>query len=311
VGADVASTLFVSILTPSYNYARYLPDALRSVALQETEREVEHVVVDDGSSDDSVALLEAWSDHPLVLRVKENEGQSATLNAALALAGGEWIGWLNADDFYLPGALAEVERAASDDVDVIHGDAVYVDAEGRVLRFVPQHPMNVRTLRRYGTSMCPSSVFMRREILPDEPWDRNFRLLLDWNLWLTLAHRGARFTYVPWAFSAFRWHEQQVSQNPTPGLEDEFATMSRRFGVARPSHISRMPRLDGMVEHGVLKLRSRSYRRQWRIARELKGADMRWFDGPDALGRTERLLELADARTGSRGASPAVSAAAN
>src|SRR5690242_7659236 len=102
-----------SILTPSYNYDRYLGDALESVARQDGV-EVEHVVVDDGSTDSSVEILRAWQ-HPLRVEVQPNRGLARTLNRALELATGDVVGWLNADDFYLPGALAAAAAAFAAD----------------------------------------------------------------------------------------------------------------------------------------------------------------------------------------------------
>src|SRR3954447_11195594 len=100
----------LSVLTPSYNYDRYMADALASVGEQGRHDEVEHVVVDDGSSDGSVELLRT-SSYPIRWSTKVNGGLSDTLNSCLSLASGEWAGWLNADDYYLPGALDAVLNA--------------------------------------------------------------------------------------------------------------------------------------------------------------------------------------------------------
>jgi glycosyltransferase involved in cell wall biosynthesis len=287
--ASARDAPFISILTPSYNYARYLPDALLSVARQQTEGRVEHVVVDDGSSDDSVDVLRSWRE-PLVVAVKENEGQSATLNAALALASGTWIGWLNADDFYLPGALSEVERLASTGVDVVHGDAVFVDARGCVLRLTPGHEMHAGVLRRHGPFMHVSSIFIRKSLLTENAWDTGLRQLLDWDLWLRLAREGARFSYTPRILSAFRWHSGQVSANVTARDAHEYTTLSARFGVPPGDSTLHPSRIAGKLQHAMLKAKSGAYFRQWRVSRVLKGSDVRWFEDPGALRRVETLL---------------------
>jgi glycosyltransferase involved in cell wall biosynthesis len=99
----------LSVLTPSFNYAWSIEDAMHSVA-QSAEHlptgwEVEHVVVDDGSGDQSRQLLERWESAITLELQHENRGRSHALNRCLELATGEWLGWLNADAFNIvPGA---------------------------------------------------------------------------------------------------------------------------------------------------------------------------------------------------------------
>jgi glycosyltransferase involved in cell wall biosynthesis len=285
----------ISVLTPTYNSARFLRDTLRSVRLQEAGGGVEHVAVDDGSTDDSIAILEEQGDR-IVFSANAHVGLAGTMNAALRLARGSWVGWLNADDFYLPGVLAGVMRHASDDVDVIHGDTIFVDVEGRVLRLVPGHEAHPRVLRRYGPFMHTSSVFVRRGLLPEDAWDVALTQLLDWDLWLRLAEAGARFRYLPTPFSAFRRHSEQLSQNVTAEHDYEYDLLAVRFGVPLGERRSRTARVAGKIEHGLAKLRSGAYARQARVARECKGIEIRWFESPEALRRTERVLTVADGR---------------
>ena len=156
----------LSILTPSYNYARWLPDALASVAHQ-GEPDVEHVVVDDGSTDDSPEVLKEWPGS-LIVREKPNAGLSDTLNVAIEEASGEWLGWLNADDFYLPHALSTIRHAIKNypDAEMFWGDSIYVDSEGRFLRLVAQHPTNRRVLRLMGGHIAPCATFVRKAAVP-------------------------------------------------------------------------------------------------------------------------------------------------
>jgi hypothetical protein len=128
----------LSVLTPSFQYGRFLGDALASV-LEQNGLEVEDIVQDGGSTDGTVELLRAAP--PGVRWVSEPDGgQSDALNRAFARARGEWVAWLNADEFYLPGGLARLLDAAKETgADVVYGDCVFVDEQGRVLRLVPQH----------------------------------------------------------------------------------------------------------------------------------------------------------------------------
>src|SRR5579862_2261918 len=99
----------LSIVTPSYNSAEFLEDALRSVARQQGIA-AEHIVIDGASTDDTVAILQR---HPSVQWLSERDrGQSDAINKGFLRATGDLVGWLNADDYYLPGGLEAIARAA-------------------------------------------------------------------------------------------------------------------------------------------------------------------------------------------------------
>ncbi len=105
---------FLSIITPVYNRADCLEACLESVTAQSGEIPVEHVVVDDGSTDDTYAILDRYAAaHPSVraLKLDRNRGTNAARNAAVRAAKGKWIMILDSDDTLAPGALAAVKEA--------------------------------------------------------------------------------------------------------------------------------------------------------------------------------------------------------
>src|SRR5215211_7820563 len=113
----------ISIVTPSYNQARFVEETLRSVASQDYPR-VEHIVVDGGSTDGSVEIIR-WYEGTLRSWVSEpDRGQSHAINKGLAQAQGDVLTWLNSDDTLLPGALAAVGNffAQHPDIDLVYGD---------------------------------------------------------------------------------------------------------------------------------------------------------------------------------------------
>jgi hypothetical protein len=269
----------LSILTASYNYAPWLPDALLSVAHQ-ADPEVEHVVVDDGSTDDSLEVLRKWPG-ALVVREKPNAGLSDTLNVAMDEASGEWLGWLNADDFYLPHALSTMRRAIKSypDADMLWGDSVYVDAEGRFLRLVAQHPTNRRVLRLMGGHIAPCATFVRKAAVPKGVFDVGLTVLMDWDLSLAMLHQGSRMVWLPTPLGAFRRHGNQLGQ---PASLEEHKRVRRRYGLPTHPRLRRLAWHCGRVEHAVNKLLVGSYMRQLRIA-NFRGSDMRWFASEAAL----------------------------
>ena len=100
----------ITIVTPNYNYAGYIEETIVSVVTQDYDR-VEHVIVDDGSTDNSVELIRGCAArYPEKIRLitQANAGQTAAVNRALQAARGDIIGWLNSDDTYCPGVFNAV-----------------------------------------------------------------------------------------------------------------------------------------------------------------------------------------------------------
>lgn len=280
------------MLTASLNYGRYLRDALESVRLQQ-EVEVEHVVQDGASSDDTVSVLESVIDPHLRWRSEPDDGQSDALNRALQAATGDWIAWLNADEFYLPGALcALVTAAEARDLDVVYGDTAFVKENGDLLRLQSHHPFRASYLRWYGCYFASCSTIFRREILGKIPWDLDFRLAMDWDLYLRLHEAGARFGYVRYPVGAFRMHSMQaIAREDEFGSEFEMLQKQHRVKTRRQLRLGRIP-------HDVDKFVNGAYGPQLR-ARRFHGTNLRWFDATLADGRSrwEAFLRSCYGRT--------------
>jgi glycosyltransferase involved in cell wall biosynthesis len=268
----------VSVLTPSFGYGRFIKDAILSVQLQEGIS-VEHIVQDGGSTDETLAVLQEF-DGIVNWRSEPDRGQSDALNRALARGRGQWVAWLNADEFYLPEGLATlVNKGNETGADVVYGDAAFVDADGRFLRLLPQHGPNRLTLRWYGPYVPSCAVLIRRSVLGQAPWDSDLKRIMDWDLYLRLDAQGAAFLHVPYPVGAFRVHQDQVTAQPRTVWESQGDSF-RLHGVGTPVMRKLILRHAGRAMHRLQKLISGAYRRQAR-ARSLKGTDLRWFRQPD------------------------------
>jgi glycosyltransferase involved in cell wall biosynthesis len=260
----------VSVLTPTYQYGHFLPDALVSVATQ-TGVSVEHVVQDGGSTDDTLSLLAA-ADPPVSWRSEPDRGIGDAMNRALHRAHGRWIAWLNADEFYLPGALAALVNAAeSAGADAAYGDRAHVDEDGRLLRLVAQHPFDKQVLWGYGTYIPTCAFIVRREALREEPWDPSLRGIAEYPLYLKLATDGARFAYIPRALGAYRVHEGQDCRQPLGDSELNRERIRAEYGLPYP-----FPSRSARTRHRMMKLRSGAYLRELAWLRR-RGNNMRWF----------------------------------
>ena len=280
----------VSVLTPSYRYVRFIEDAIESVVRQD-RLAVEHVVQDGMSDDGTLDILKRYGDR-IVWTSEPDQGQSDALNRALAKATGTWIAWLNADEFYLPGALATLVRQAERaGADVVYGDCVFVDAGGRIERLLPQHRFSAKILREYGCYIPSNAVLIRRSALGDAPWDPTVKRIMDWDLYLKLLRGGARFSHVTYPAAAFRSHDERVTSKPPPDFEEENEVTSR-YGLPRDVWDRWRASRVGRWLHPVYKAVDGAYTRQLR-ARSLRGRDLRWFDDPRGLETFEELLRRA------------------
>jgi len=288
----------VSVLTPSRNYGRFIEDAVESVARQDGVS-VEHIVQDAASGDETVDILRR-SSHSIDWRSEADGGQSNALNRALSRASSKWIAWLNADEFYLDGALLHLIRIAERmNADVVYGDCAVVDVEGSLLRLLPEHRFSARVLKEYGCYISSACTLFRRSALGESPWDESVRRVMDWDLFMRLTAQEAKFVHTAWPVAAFRLHESQVTAAPHSAFHAENAIVTARYGrPADPVERWKASRA-GRVLHRVYKAYDGAYVRQWR-GRKLRGLDLRWFRGDDHRSSTEALVRGCYRGVGSR-----------
>lgn len=203
-----------SIITPSYNHAEYLEQTIESVKAQETE-DVEHIVVDGGSTDGTTDLLQRYEDDYNLRWVSESDrGQTHALNKGIRMAEGEYLGWQNADDYYLPEAFDVVRSTLQrrPDVDMVYGDLHIVDADGN--RTNTRHFTRAsRLVQRYlGNFMANQSAFIKTEFFDDVgPFNEGFEYAMDVELFWKLLNYGGEYVHVPEYLAAIRIHDDMKS----------------------------------------------------------------------------------------------------
>ena len=215
-----------TIVTPCLNGAATLAATLASVRDQAYEGEVEHVVVDGGSTDGTLGILDSA---PGVRYVSEpDRGLSDAVNKGIRMAAGDVIGWLNADDVYLPGALADVGAALAGRPGALWATApcLIIDAEGReIRRFVTGYKSFL--LRHYSYRMhlvqnfVPApSTFVRKDAFDRIGlFDERFKYSMDYDLWLRLGRIGPPLA-LDRPLASFRMAEGSLSMT---GFERQFA----------------------------------------------------------------------------------------
>ena len=207
---DSTRTCLVSIVTPSYNSARYLPLAIESIASQDYPR-IEHIVVDGGSTDGTLEILERYRER-LRYHSGQDQGPADATHRGFQQARGEIFAWLNADDTYLPGAVrAGVDFLAQHpDIDVVYGEGNWIDENGQVIGRYPTRPFDARLLER-DCFICQPATFIRASAYRQCGLDPAVSLPFDYDLWIRMAKRNFRFASIPRYLANSRMHPASKS----------------------------------------------------------------------------------------------------
>jgi glycosyltransferase involved in cell wall biosynthesis len=222
--------LKISIVTPSFNQAAFLEETLLSVKNQNYAF-TEHIVMDGGSTDGSIEILQKYSCQPgwehLHWVSEPDSGQGDAVNKGIECASGDVIGWLNSDDRYRPGCFANVAKGFSlyPAISVLYGDYTFIDEIGRVRRIRREIEFNNFILHYlHMLYILTATTFFRREVFDEGNWiDTSYDYAMDYELILRLARKGYRFRHIPELLSDFRFHaHSKTVSHPEIGLREHY-----------------------------------------------------------------------------------------
>jgi glycosyltransferase involved in cell wall biosynthesis len=226
----------ISIVTPSFNQAAYLEEALRSVKNQGYPN-VEHIVVDGASTDGSVEVLRRHASRPgwehLRWLSEPDRGQSEALNTGFRMATGDIVGWLNSDDRYRPKCFAHVVSTLTQmpATDVVYGDYVWIDVAGNCLQVRKEIEFSLFVLAYHRVLYIPSTAtFFRRSVLEDDNLiDTQYQYAMDYEFFLRLALMGYRFCHIPQLLADFRWHSESKTGKTAAKQFEEHDQIAERY----------------------------------------------------------------------------------
>ena len=280
----------ISIVTPCLNMGAFIEDSIQSVQSQGYP-DFEHIIVDACSSDNTLEVLKRY---PHLRWVSEKDrGQSDALNKGFRMATGDVVGWLNADEYYLPGAFRSVAHAydVNPRVDVFYSDGIFVDLQGHVLGVRQAHCFDYGTLLYYGCFIATMGTFFRRTIFEQELFvDIDYRVVMDFDYFVRLALAAKAFRYIPSLIGAFRWTGTNASLQ-TQRRRQERLRVQRTFsrlklpdlGYDGLSYVFRAKRI-------LLKLLNGSYHRELKIRRHA-GKQTDWFRSEEGHKTCAALIE--------------------
>jgi glycosyltransferase involved in cell wall biosynthesis len=179
----------VSIVTPSYNQGHYIEETIQSV-LNQDYANLEYMVVDGGSSDNTVDILKQY-EGCLAWISEKDRGQADAINKGFRMAKGEILAWLNSDDTYVPGAIRKAVQyfEAHPEVGLLYGEGYHIDEDGDVIERYYTEPFDYQRLGEI-CFICQPTVFMRAEVVRTiGPLDLDLHYCLDYEYWMRVAKR--------------------------------------------------------------------------------------------------------------------------
>jgi glycosyltransferase involved in cell wall biosynthesis len=221
----------VSIVTATYNMAQYVVEAVDSI-LAQTYPQLEAVVVDDGSQDNTQEVLARYAEDPRVKIIhQDNAGQTAAKNRGLAACTGRYVGFCDADNAWLPDKIATQLEAFQGDnpPGVVYGDVQFIDDQGADLPTprVQRHsgritgPLLANNFVPFNTCLVP------RDILTEVGgFDESLSMAIDYDLWLRISTRY-EFRYLPQILARYRIWGGQMSHRTGERLDNALRMMEK------------------------------------------------------------------------------------
>ncbi|AGY59717.1 glycosyltransferase family 2 protein [Gloeobacter kilaueensis] len=208
----------ISVIVPSFNQGTFIERTLLSI-LGQGYPDLEVIVIDGGSTDETINVLERYSDQLTCWHSQPDRGQADAINRGMAISSGQILCWLNSDDMFLPGTLLAVGSHLRDQTErpkLLHGGAVTIAEENGELRSGVQssQPFDCTRLTCSNFIVQPSSFWTRPLWQGTGELNIRYQYILDWD-WFLRASRvpGFEADYLPRFLSLYRYHAQHKTSS--------------------------------------------------------------------------------------------------
>jgi glycosyltransferase involved in cell wall biosynthesis len=232
-----------SIVTISFNQARFLEQAILSIISQDYPN-IQYIVVDPGSTDGSRDIIEKYHNHIDKIIFEPDNGPADGLNKGFRAATGQIYGFLNSDDFLLSSAISTVAKVFEKrlDIDVLSGHGLIVDEDNKIKKKIYSHRFSPVAYVNGACVLVQQSTFFKENIFWGAGgFNCNNRVSWDGELWLDIALNGGKFTRINRFLSAFRLYSDSISGsgNYLNEIMKQNERICEKIGVKRPSIFSK------------------------------------------------------------------------
>lgn len=243
----------ISIVTISYNQSPFLEQTIKSV-IEQDYPDIEYIVVDPGSTDGSREIINRYSNHINKIILEPDEGPADGLNKGFAQATGHVFGFLNSDDYLLPGALETVAAtfASAPHKDILSGNALIVDTNGyEINRFYSRRYTPTRYVYGAATIAQQSTFFKANAFRQTCGFNVKNKTAWDGELWIDLALSGAKFGRISTFLSAFRVYDGSITGSGGQTTEDFLRYKDRMFLKVKGRHRRRSDWIARLMYKGI------------------------------------------------------------
>lgn len=223
--------MLVSIITPSYNQAKFLEETILSV-LNQDYTNIEYIIVDGNSTDGSQEIIKKYANRLSWWVSEKDQGQTDAINKGFSHAKGDILAWLNSDDTYQPGAVSEAVDflTAHPEIGMVYGDTSFIDESGELIGRFPAAQTDYQKLRQGYVHIPQQATFFRSELWRQvAPLDPSFFFAMDYDLWIRLA-RISKLVYLPQNWANFRLHGEGKTIHADDRCWPEMLRVHRRDG---------------------------------------------------------------------------------
>ena len=221
----------VSIITPSFNQGRFIEDTIKSV-LNQTYKNIEYIVVDGESTDETLAILDKYSDRLLYFSERD-DGQADAINKGIRKSKGQFLCYLNSDDTLEPTAVSYLVSylLAHPYVDVVYGDANYIDKYNKIIEPYYTCEWDFERFKGHCFICQPATMWKRTVIEKYGDFDNSLQYIMDYEYWLRIAHNGGTISYFPMKLANSRLYKETKTKSGREYIFKEiFCVTKKLFG---------------------------------------------------------------------------------
>lgn len=249
----------VTIVTPSFNQGEFIKETIESVLNQDYPN-IEYIVMDGGSTDNTVEILKSYGDRIKWVSEKDN-GQADAVNKGIRRANGSIIGWLNSDDTYLEGAVRKMVKylKTHTDTDMVYGEGYYIDKNGNITERYLTEKFN-RTRLGEQCIICQPTAFFTKQIIEEVGMlDAEHQLSMDYELWMRIAKAG-KVAYIPEYVATSRMYEENKTLSRRDEVfEETIRAVKKHYGYVPITWI------NGYADYLCKGSRGKDYQRKNKI----------------------------------------------